>query len=87
MKVLFTHSYFLQFDEKQRVQRKPYPPLATIQVASNGGLELVNQSLTGNLTGGNQHGILLRQNQGLKCVQVTNSAAGNTGWEITITVE
>ena len=60
---------------------------ATIQVASNGGLELVNQSLTGNLTGGNQHGILLRQNQGLKCVQVTNSAAGNTGWEITITVE
>ena len=34
MKVLFTHSYFLQFDEKQRVQRKPYPPLATIQAAS-----------------------------------------------------
>jgi radical SAM superfamily enzyme YgiQ (UPF0313 family) len=34
MKVLFTHSYFLQFDEKQRVQRKPYPPLATILAAS-----------------------------------------------------
>lgn len=34
MKVLFTHSYFLQFDEKQRVQRKPYPPLATIQAAA-----------------------------------------------------
>lgn len=34
MKVLFTHSYFLQFDEKQRKQRKPYPPLATIQAAS-----------------------------------------------------
>jgi len=60
---------------------------ATIQIASQGGLELVNQSLTGGLTNGNQHGILLRQNQGLKCVQVTNSAAGNTGWEITITVE
>ncbi len=34
MKVLFTHSYFLQFDEKQKRQRKPYPPLATIQAAS-----------------------------------------------------
>lgn len=35
MKVLFTHSYFLRFDEKQFKQRKPYPPLATIQAASN----------------------------------------------------
>ncbi len=35
MKVLFTHSYFLRFDEKQFNQRKPYPPLATIQVAAN----------------------------------------------------
>lgn len=35
MKVLFTHSYFLRFDEKQWIQRKPYPPLATIQAASN----------------------------------------------------
>jgi len=35
MKVLFTHSYFLRFDEKQFVQNKPYPPLATIQAASN----------------------------------------------------
>jgi len=33
------------------------------------------------------HGILLRQNQGIKCVQVTNSAAGNTGWLISFTVE
>ena len=32
-------------------------------------------------------GILLRQNQGLKCVQVTNSAAGNTGWRIGFSVE
>lgn len=34
MKVLFTHSYFLRFDEKQWKQRKPYPPLATIQAAA-----------------------------------------------------
>ena len=35
MKVLFSHSYFLRFDNKQWTQRKPYPPLATIQAASN----------------------------------------------------
>lgn len=35
----------------------------------------------------NEHGILLRQNQGIRCVQVTNSVAGNTGWFIAITVE
>ena len=34
MRVLFTHSYFLRFDEKQWNQRKPYPPLATIQAAA-----------------------------------------------------
>jgi anaerobic magnesium-protoporphyrin IX monomethyl ester cyclase len=28
------HSYFLRFDEKQRQRSKPYPPLATLQVAS-----------------------------------------------------
>lgn len=60
---------------------------ATIQIASMGGLELVPQTVNGSLTGGFQYGILLRQNQGLKCVQVTNSAAGNTGWEIVFTVE
>lgn len=59
----------------------------SIIVASMGGLELVPQSIQGSLTGGIQHGILLRQNQGIKCVQVTNSAAGNTAWEITFTVE
>lgn len=59
----------------------------SIIVASRGGLELVPQSIQGSLTGGVQHGILLRQNQGIKCVQVTNSAAGNTAWEITLTVE
>jgi anaerobic magnesium-protoporphyrin IX monomethyl ester cyclase len=34
MKVLFTHSYFLQFDPKQWALSKPYPPLGTIQAAS-----------------------------------------------------
>jgi anaerobic magnesium-protoporphyrin IX monomethyl ester cyclase len=34
MKVLFTHSYFLQFDEKQVELSKPYPPLGTINAAS-----------------------------------------------------
>jgi hypothetical protein len=34
-----------------------------------------------------RQGILLRQNQGLRCVQVTQSAAGYTGWEIVFTVE
>lgn len=33
------------------------------------------------------HGILLRQNQGLRCVQVNSSNAGNTGWLIGFTVE
>lgn len=32
-KVLFTHSYFLEFDSKQKSQHQPYPPLATIQAA------------------------------------------------------
>lgn len=32
--VLVGHSYFLQFDEKQLKRAKPYPPLATLQVAS-----------------------------------------------------
>ena len=34
MNVLFTHSYFLHFDEKQWQLSKPYPPLGTIQAAS-----------------------------------------------------
>jgi len=32
-------------------------------------------------------GIVLRQDQGIKCVQVTNSNAGNTGWCICFSVE
>jgi hypothetical protein len=57
---------------------------ATIQIASQGGLELIPPIL-GPVFGG--QGILLRQNQGLRCVQVTNSSAGNTGWLIGITTE
>lgn len=57
---------------------------ATIQLASQGGLELVPPVLWP-VNGGK--GIVLRQNQGLRCVQITNSAAGNTGWLITFSVE
>ena len=35
----------------------------------------------------NRTGIVLRQNQGIKCVQATNAATGNTGWFIEFTVE
>ena len=34
LSVLVCHSYFLRFDEKQRRRAKPYPPLATLQVAA-----------------------------------------------------
>jgi anaerobic magnesium-protoporphyrin IX monomethyl ester cyclase len=34
LSILVCHSYFLSFDEKQRERAKPYPPLATLQVAS-----------------------------------------------------
>lgn len=57
---------------------------ATIQIASQGGLELIPPSLN---YAANEHGILLRQNQGLRVTQITNSAAGNTGWLIGFTVE
>jgi hypothetical protein len=57
---------------------------ATIQIASQGGLELVPPALQ---PGNDGKGIVLRQNQGLRMVQVTNSLAGNTGWLITFTVE
>ncbi len=56
----------------------------TIIIASMGGLQLVPNGLS---TSNNERGILLRQNQGLRCVQITNSAAGNTGWQIVFTVE
>ncbi len=34
MKLLFTHSYFLQFDPKQVAHAQPYPPLGTIFAAA-----------------------------------------------------
>jgi anaerobic magnesium-protoporphyrin IX monomethyl ester cyclase len=34
LKVLFSHSYFLQFDPKQVAHAKPYPPLGTILAAA-----------------------------------------------------
>jgi len=34
MNVLFTHSYFINFDQKQLELSKPYPPLGTITAAS-----------------------------------------------------
>jgi hypothetical protein len=45
-------------------------------LATGGMLNLVPLPLQ------NYGGIVLRQNQGIKCVQVTNSNAGNTGWYI-----
>src|SRR5690349_23428900 len=33
-KILFTHSYFLQFDPKQYEQMQPYPPLGTLFAAA-----------------------------------------------------
>jgi hypothetical protein len=59
---------------------------ATLQIAAQGGLELVPEPLQpfGTTPG---IGIVLRQNQGIRCVQVTNSVQGNTGWLIGFTVE
>jgi anaerobic magnesium-protoporphyrin IX monomethyl ester cyclase len=34
LSILVCHSYFLRFDQKQQLRAKPYPPLATLQVAS-----------------------------------------------------
>ncbi|MCB0736536.1 MAG: B12-binding domain-containing radical SAM protein [Bacteroidetes bacterium] len=34
MKILFTHSYFYQFDPKQWANKTPYPPLGTIWAAA-----------------------------------------------------
>ena len=34
LSILVCHSYFLRFDHKQLERGKPYPPLATLQVAS-----------------------------------------------------
>ena len=34
LSVLVGHTYFLRFDDKQFERAKPYPPLATLQVAT-----------------------------------------------------
>ena len=34
LSILVGHSYFLRFDPKQFQRAKPYPPLATLQVAA-----------------------------------------------------
>src|SRR3546814_5238198 len=34
LRIQLAHSYFLRFDQKQWERGKPYPPLATIQVAA-----------------------------------------------------
>ncbi len=34
LSILVCHSYFLRFDSKQQARGKPYPPLATLQVAT-----------------------------------------------------
>jgi hypothetical protein len=59
---------------------------ATIQLASQGGVELLPAALA-DIGGIKTRGIVLRQNQGISVVQVTNSNAGNTGWVISFTVE
>lgn len=34
LRISLTHAYFLNYDRKQRERAKPYPPLATLQLAS-----------------------------------------------------
>lgn len=34
LRIALTHAYFLNYDQKQRERGKPYPPLATLQLAS-----------------------------------------------------
>lgn len=43
LSILVGHSYFLIFDRKQRERAKPYPPLATLQVAA--GLRLAGHAV------------------------------------------
>src|SRR3974390_2895774 len=44
LSVLVCNSYFLRFDQKQLMRAKPYPPLATLQVASM--LDLVGHDVS-----------------------------------------
>jgi hypothetical protein len=57
---------------------------ATIQIAAQGGLELIPPCHWPINMG---RGLVLRNGQGIRCVQETSSAAGNTGWLITASVE
>ena len=52
----------------------------TMILTSLGGLELVPPAMLA-------QGIVLRQNQGLRTVQITNSSAGYTGWFVVFSVE
>jgi len=60
---------------------------------TNAGTQMLHMMMLGGVANlvpqplvDSRHGILLRQNQGVKCVQVTNSAAGNTGWLLAFSV-
>jgi hypothetical protein len=50
---------------------------ASQTVAALGGLELVPEIFI-------EEGLLLRPNEGLRCVQITSSAEGNSGWLINL---
>lgn len=54
----------------------------TMQIASQGGLELVPAALLMM-----NKGIVLNPSQGIRVTQVTSSSVGNTAWVITFTVE
>ena len=58
--------------------------VGVVAIASQGGLELVPFGASPSYQ---NFGLVLRQNQGLSVTQTTNSAAGNTGWDILFTVE
>jgi hypothetical protein len=49
--------------------------------SSLGGIELIPELIQ------NRGGIVLRQNEGLRVVQITSTALGNSGWLIAFTVE
>ena len=54
----------------------------TMQIAAQGGLELVPEALRLN-----RQGILLRPSQGIRVTQVTSSSVGSSGWVIVFSVE
>lgn len=59
--------------------------VGVVATACQGGRELVPLAMSA--FGYDERGLILRQNQGLSVTQTTNSAAGNTGWQIVFTVE